>query len=482
MPLALQKGFNKKRIDHRHHAMDAIIIACANRNIVNYLNNESASSKSRTTRHDLQSLLCDKVKTDNNGNYKWLIRKPWETFTQDVHQALNNTIVSFKQNLRVINKATNIYSRYENGEKKTIAQKGTNWAIRKPMHKDTVYGEINIRKIKSVSLNEAIENPSRIVEKEFKTKLLSLLKQGYNAKNIKKYFDDNSDVWQDINLSKIKVYYFTKETNDRFFATRKLLDTTFTKAKIESSIADTAIQKILLSHLEIKDNNPESAFSPDGIDEMNRNIISLNGGKFHQPILKVREYHNGTKFALGQKGNKSSKFVKTAEGTNLYFVVYETEIINEDTGIISKKRNFATIPLNIAIERLKQGLHPAYDDINGNEPSFVLSPNDLVYVPTKKELVEGIDILSIDKTRIYKFVDSYSSTANFIPYPVANIIYSLSKESAKEFCKKDCFAQNEFGVGSPQSKNQRALTGEMIKEVCIPVKVDRLGNIIKFGV
>ena len=25
---------------------------------------------------------------------------------------------------------------------------------------------------------------------------------------------------------------------------------------------------------------------------------------------------------------------------------------------------------------------------------------------------------------------------------------------------------------------QRAITGEMIKEICIPIKVDRLGNII----
>ena len=83
MPLELQKGFNKKRIDHRHHAMDAIIIACANRNIVNYLNNVSASKNTKITRRDLQTLLCHKDKTDNNGNYKWVIDKPWETFTQD---------------------------------------------------------------------------------------------------------------------------------------------------------------------------------------------------------------------------------------------------------------------------------------------------------------------------------------------------------------------------------------------------------------
>ena len=70
MPLALQKGFNKKRIDHRHHAMDAIVIACANRNIVNYLNNASASKNAKTTRYDLQHLLCDKVKTDGTHNYR----------------------------------------------------------------------------------------------------------------------------------------------------------------------------------------------------------------------------------------------------------------------------------------------------------------------------------------------------------------------------------------------------------------------------
>ena len=65
LPLELQKGFNKKRIDHRHHAMDAIVIACANRNIVNYLNNEAASVKSKISRHDLQTLLCDKIKEES---------------------------------------------------------------------------------------------------------------------------------------------------------------------------------------------------------------------------------------------------------------------------------------------------------------------------------------------------------------------------------------------------------------------------------
>ena len=259
-----------------------------------------------------------------------------------------------------------MYVHYEDNKKKLVKQEGVNWAIRKSMHKDTVFGEVNLRKIKTVSLNEAIKNPSRIVEKEFKFKLQFLLKEGYDAKRIKKYFEDNKEVWQDINLSKIAIYYFTKETKDRFFATRKTLDTSFNKKKIEESVTDTGIQKILLRHLELKDNNPELAFSSDGIDEMNANIVQLNGGKFHQPILKVRVYEKADKFAVGNKGNKSSKFVEAAKGTNLYFAIYETETLNEDTGKVVKKRTYATIPLNVVTDRLKQGLSPAPADENGN--------------------------------------------------------------------------------------------------------------------
>ena len=458
MPLELQKGFNKKRIDHRHHAMDAIVIACANKNIVNYLNNESASGKSKVSRYDLQVLLCDKVKTDDKGNYKWMIKKPWETYTQDVYHVLKHIVVSFKQNLRVINKATNMYAHFEEGKKKSAKQEGTNWAIRKPMHKDTVFGEVNLRQVKTVSLNEAIKNPSRIVVKEFKQKLCALLKEGYDVKRIKKYFEENKEVWQDINLSKVAVYYFTKETKDRFFATRKLLDTSFNKKKIEESVADTGIQKILLRHLELKGDNPELAFSADGIDEMNRNIVGLNGGKYHQPILKVRVYEKADKFAIGEKGNKSSKFVEAAKGTNLYFAVYETENLNEETGKVVMKRTYATVPLNVVIERLKQGLPPAPADANGNEPKFVLSPNDLVYVPSDKENDGGY----VDVDRLYKMVSSSGNQCFFIKGNVANAIID----------------KNEF---SALNKMERAITGEMIKEVCIPLKVDRLGNITKIG-
>ena len=410
MPLELQRGFNKKRIDHRHHA---------------------------------------------------IIKKPWDTFTQDVYRALQDIIVSFKQNLRVINKTTNRYQHYENGKKTMIPQKiGDSWAIRKPMHKETVHGEVNLRDIKTVQLKEALKNPKAIVEKDLKKKLKVLLAQNLNEKQIKKYFEDNKDVWQDVDLKKIRVYYFSKETKNRFFAVRKLLDSSFDRKKITGNVTDTGIQKILLRHLEANRNNAELAFSPEGIEAMNKNIIELNDGKWHQPIYKVRVYEKADKFAVGQTGNKSTKYVEAAKGTNLFFAIYETELEDKSTGEIIKKRSYATIPLNVVIDRQKQGLPSAPEDENGNLPKFVLSPNDLVYVPTKEEIVNGNITYPLDKTRIYKMVSCTGNQCFFIQSYASNIIVDKYEYSAL-------------------NKMERAITGEMIKEICIPIQVDRLGNIIK---
>lgn len=483
MPLELQKGFNKKRIDHRHHAMDAIVIACATRDHVNLLNNEAAHSKHNANRYQLQRKLRRFEKTMVDGKEREVAKEflmPWGSFTTDAKQALENIIVSFKQNLRVINKTTNHYQHFDESGKKVFdkQKKGDSWAIRKSMHKDTVFGELNLRFTKEVSLNDALKNPKTIVNKEFKHKVQELLAQGRDAKSIKQYVEDNKDVWSDIDIKKIKVYYYTQDIKDengivkeRYFATRKPLDSSFNKKKIEEGVTDTGIQKILLAHLEAKGGDSELAFSPDGIDEMNRNIVVLNNGKFHQPIQKVRVYEKADKFAVGQNGNKSAKFVEAAKGTNLFFAIFSSEKLNKETGEMESVRSYLTIPLNVMIDCQKKFGSQWRDNIEtylkGNnlvssdvKLLFILSPNDLVYLPTKEELKDGI--MAIDKTRIYKIVSCTGNEGHFAPAKIANPILQTTE------------------LGS-NNKAQRAWTGEMIKEICIPLKVDRLGNIVELN-
>lgn len=477
MPLELQKGFNKKRIDHRHHAMDAVVIACTTRSHVNLLNNEAAMSGNNANRYQLSRKLRRYEQTEivRNGERKTIetareFLKPWATFTADLEKALQDIVVSFKQNLRIINKTTNAYQCFVDGKKTVVHQvKGDSWAVRKPLHKETVYGEVNLRRIREVSLKEAMRQRKNIVDKDMKRKITDFVKLGYDEKLIKTYFAGHKDAWPDFNPSKIKVYYFTQDVlgkdgsvKDRYFATRKPLDTSFNRKRIEDSVTDTGIQKILLRHLELCGGDTERAFSPEGIEEMNRNIVSLNNGEHHQPIYKVRVYEKAEKYAVGKRGSKSTKFVEAAKGTNLFFAVYETEETDKATGLPVKKRSYATIPLYEAVKRAKEGLPIAPENANGQKPTFVLSPNDLVYLPTKEEIDKGTISRPLDKSRIYKMVSSSGNQCFFIKYEVANNIVDKFEFSAL-------------------NKMERAITGEMIKETCVPIKVDRIGNIIEIN-
>lgn len=81
-----------------------------------------------------------------------------------------------------------------------------------------------------------------------------------------------------------------------------------------------------------------------------------------------------------------------------------------------------------------------------------------MYVPKQEELNTGDIQFPIDRNRIYKVVSSTGNRFFFVPQNIANVIWD----------------KNEF---SSLNKMEKAITGEMIKEVCIPLRVDRLGNI-----
>jgi CRISPR-associated endonuclease Csn1 len=401
VPIEFSKGFSKKRIDHRHHALDALVIACATKDHVNLLNNQSA--KSDTKRYDLKKKLMKFEKAVYNHpqtgerierDVPKQFLKPWDNFTVEAKNNLETIIVSFKQNLRVINKATNHYEKWVEKDglktKERVKQKGINWAIRKPMHKETVSGKVDLPRIKVP-----------------KGKILT--------------------------------------------ATRKSLEISF-DLKTINSITDTGIQKILKNYLEFK-GSPEFAFSPEGIEDLNNNIEKYNDGKAHQPINKVRIFELGSKFQVGQSGNKQDKYVEAAKGTNLFFAVYEDK---------NGKRSFESIPLNIVIERQKQGLSVV--DLKGIN-DFYLCPNDLVYIPSEDELdnVNNIDFNNFSKEqneRIYKVVSFSNGQIFFVRQDIATSVVNKA----------------EF---STLNKMERAIDGSMIKDNCVKLKIDRLGNISK---
>ncbi|SNQ42878.1 type II CRISPR RNA-guided endonuclease Cas9 [Cellulophaga lytica] len=413
VPDNLLKGFSKKRIDHRHHALDALVVACCTRNHSHYLSALNTEKKN----YGLRDKLLIKNK---QGDYTKAFQMPWQNFSTEAKNQLEQTVISFKQNLRVINKANNKFWSYtdENGKlnldkngkpiKKLRKQtKGNNWAIRKAMHKETVSGKYNI------------ETP--------KGKIATAVRGSL------------SDIKNEKHLAKI------------------------TDQQIREVILPNHLKNYLDEKGKIK---YDVAFSDEGIEDLNKNIIALNNGKNHQPIRKVKFFEIGSKFSISENENsaKNKKYVEAAKGTNLFFAIYWDEK--------KQKRNYETIPLNEVIAHQKQVAHLPKSERLAIQPNskkgaflFTLSPNDLVYVPTDEELTNkyAIDFCNLNQEqikRIYKMVSSSGNQCFFVKGEVATSIWNKKEYSALNKMEKD-------------------IEGNMIKERCVKLKVDRVGNISK---
>lgn len=455
VPFTEQKGFSLKRIDHRHHALDSIVIACTTRNHINLLNNRNAAGNNGKERIDLRSMLC--YKDNQSTSTGWIMKTPWDGFPNDVSICLANIVVSIKSNTRVINKATNHYQKWQINADGTVEKRfftqtsGDHWAIRKPLHKETVSGRITLREKKMVRLAEALKEYKSLVDKSLKKQIEELNRLQYTEKAILKYFKDRENIWEGKDIKRVEVYVF----NTDCAATRTELSDAFTDKKV-ASITDSGIRAIIDRHVngEKYQGNYVQALSPDGLEEMNANMQALNGGKAHKPVYKVRVSEPvGLKFPVGTVGAKKDKWVEAAKGTNLFFGIY---VDNEGN------RSFSTIPFAEVVERMKQQLSPVpLGNDKGGRLLFYLSPNDLVYVPTEDEIENQSPITLQDMTnkseRIYKLVSCTTNYAFFVPVNIATPIV----------------ATTELGANN---KAEKAWDGIMIKQHCIKLTVDRLGK------
>jgi CRISPR-associated endonuclease Csn1 len=507
------KNFDSKRIDHRHHALDALIIALTTENHVQYLNNISSQEENDEeklkTRKGIKFQLTNSRKGFNEEK-EWYFLPPAQIKTKDgidefeyqylemkgnvfkeiAQNALENTIASFKQKNRVIRQRWNKYLKPIEGKIKIETQVGlkevVNYNVRKRLHEDTFYGKVKLQNNKNTGTNVITITLKKALEEQFELYDLLIAKEIQELRQLEK--KSTQEIIETLTIKYPKVSVYEKYVATRFGNELESFASTPSDKIIKAiqSITDTGIQGILENHLENYKEfidgktkfDTENAFSSDGIKELNKNITELNSGKLHQPIYKVRiSDAMGTKFSISEEGQKSTKYVVTAAGSNAFCGFYQK----------GTDRKYYIPTLRESVECLKQGLEPcptAHPEDAEYKLIFVLNPSDLVYVPTEEEIENpnSVDFSRMKKeqmNRIYKFIDGSGTTMNFVPVNTANILFNMSnKEQDKAKIKLPI--QNELGLGSPQSKNQNSLEGIQIKSLCWKIKFDRLGNITKY--
>lgn len=148
-----------KRKDHRHHALDALVVALTRQGYIQRLNT-------------LNALSTDKENNEKwNGLDKWASERP-HISRQEVIDALEEISVSYKSG----KKLTTPGKRYirKNG-KRICVQTGVS-VPRAALHKETIYGRIKVDDGEK-TLKQALQNIDLIEDNDIRQQLISLLRE-----------------------------------------------------------------------------------------------------------------------------------------------------------------------------------------------------------------------------------------------------------------------------------------------------------------
>lgn len=390
------KGYSK-RFDHRHHAIDALIVACTRQGIIQQLNILNQIFQRRTQKIEqtnsdsLRKFIPPTGKEDKDSN----------KFYSLAEDAINSIIISYKNRKRLVSKGINWYQKFnpEKGKIEKFKQDNSNlWAIKGSLHNETNYGIINFKGV-----------------------------QRYTSR---------------CDLASL------------------------TENKI-SNIPDELLREEITNHINKTEyeGNIQKAFGPEGMMDFNKNrkvpifaVTVMEDGIVEEVKGKTFLYSKERKLAVEKGGNYCVAFYEHPE---------------------TKERKFDVVSFFDAVQLKTSGQNPFQTDKGtelekqGYKFLFTLTHNDLVYIPDEDESIANIDWNEKKKlfNKIYRVVKFSGEQIYFQPHNFSKeiTIHEGKAKSAKEFMGEFAKGTNgtEFLIG----------TKKRIKNICIKLQVDRLGNI-----
>jgi len=168
----------KCREDHRHHAIDALVLALTHRKDIQKLNTLNASKSKEYWSNNKES----KRKA-------WSIDKPWDGFNKEAILYIHSICVSHKSKRRVLVPRKNKLKK----DGKVFHIQNT-YSVRGPLHKESVYGKIkhpaNLKEVfvirKPLQSIENFKQAKKIIDPVIKKIVIERLE---NSENKKKAFE-----------------------------------------------------------------------------------------------------------------------------------------------------------------------------------------------------------------------------------------------------------------------------------------------------
>ncbi|MEP2024665.1 MAG: type II CRISPR RNA-guided endonuclease Cas9 [Reichenbachiella sp.] len=440
-----------KRNDHRHHAMDALTVAFTTHNHIQYLNNLNAArdnknSKLFAIRNKITHLVDQK-----NGRKKRRFVKPMQHFRTEAKTHLESILISFKNKNKVVTRNKNKIAG------KTKAQ--LTLTPRGQMHKETVYGRIQVPVTKSLKIGtkctkEAIE---QVTHPSYKAALL--LRLAENSNDPKKAFAGKnapaknpvlcSDGTEVPEMVKTLIW-------EQQYTIRKEVDPTLKLDKV----IDQGVKQILQARLDEYGGKAQDAFSnldknPIWQDQQNGACIKrvTIRGVNNAEALHSKKDHNGQDI-IDEEGNRIPvDFVST--GNNHHVAIYEDQKGNLQEEVVSFYEAVARVNSGIPIINREH--------LEGWKFLFTMKQNEMFIFPNSDFNPADIDLLD----------------------PQNNTLISPHLFRVQKFTNKDYFFRHhlETNVEMTKSLNGTTWIRSGLSGVIgiIKVRINHLGQIVKIG-
>lgn len=456
-----------KRDDHRHHAVDALVIACTQQGFIQRINTLNASEVRDEMNKEVEAAtVIYKEKLTLLEKYL-IIQKPFSTM--EVENGVKKILVSFKAGKKVATKGVRKIK--INGKKKIVQ---SNIIVpRGALHEQFVYGKIRTiaRDFKSDKLIQypikyLIENPEAIVDVKIKELVNERILQCNNKINdvlssLKKnpiYIDNNKSI-------PLENAYCYKE---EFVIKYKLQDI---KTKDVPYIIDDKIKKLIKDRLELYGGKEKEAF---------KDVLWFNKEK-QIPIISVRCFTGLSAVESIKKDNNGKDIGYAILGNNHHVAIYK----NKENKQIQHIATFWH-----TVERKKYNI--PYIIKNTNELWDSLFNKDLPQSFLEKLPDNNLELqFSMQQNEMFilglsneDFKEALSKNDNTLLSKHLYLVWSLSDNNywfRHHLETKNSELKNTIGVKESKRLYNIRSIGSLVSINPIKVRLNHLGDITKIG-
>lgn len=431
------KGYSK-RYDHRHHAMDALVVACTDEKAVKRINDlnkhlqdwveenrekfnlTAESQKERfeqfmIAEHEIRKKAVTEIKRFRN------IEIPWNGFLKDFETALDSIIVSIKPKDKLI-----IQNKEEKDSNNNIVKtKEKTIRIRGALHEETLYGISNNAESYRVALEKFASN-SFATEKNIEN-----ITSPFLRKTISEHFKK---------FNKKKAEAFGSE--GLMILNKKLSERVAVKNGVEKAAPHPPLTSVKIYRKKEKDRQKITLQKLDREKSYNDKSYVVAGNNYLCAVMEKNE-------------ERIIDIISLFDATNL---------VKEEFRKTFDKSSFDKD--KVLEEYFVEGNS---DEKGSAEFRFFLKHYNYVYLPPENEDV----ILDTESLLFKEFWSSPERTKNIFVVNEIGMQMYFRPHTLSEVIEKSI----EIG-----SKNKiEFMEGRKIISYCIPIILDRLGNIIEIN-